>query len=262
MNLREKVILLTGASSGIGYSLAKSLPKENCSLALVARRKNILDALADEINVHKNQIKTYNCDVSKIVEVREVYDQIKIDFGKVDVVILNAGVSGRTEITNFNSELAQEILGVNFFGITNWLDVLLPDFLKSKNGTIVGVSSIADLKGFPKSGLYNASKAAASIFLESLRVELKPHKIKVVTVRPGFVRTPMTDKNEFYMPLLMNVDKAAHIILKGIKKEKTIIQFPLPMVLLSGLMRLIPKSIFDYLAGKQLPKRKDQASEN
>ncbi|MBT8379092.1 MAG: SDR family NAD(P)-dependent oxidoreductase [Ignavibacteria bacterium] len=257
MNLEHSVVLLTGASSGIGHSLAKLLPKENCSLALIARRKDLLDNLVYEIRQKNCSIKTYKCDVSVIEDVREVYNQIKNDFGKVDVTILNAGVSGRSEIADFNSELAQDILGPNILGITNWVDVLLPDLLNRKNGTIVGVSSIADLKGFPKSGLYNASKAAASIFLESLRIELKPYNIKVITVRPGFVRTPMTDKNEFYMPLLMDADKAAQIILAGIKKEKKIIQFPLLMVILAGLVRLLPKRLFEYLAGKQLPKRKD-----
>jgi short-subunit dehydrogenase len=257
MNLQDKVFLLTGASSGIGYSLAKLLPKENCSLALVARRKYLLDELVAEITSDKVRIKAYKCDVSVIDEVTEVYNQIKSDFGKVDVAILNAGVSGRTEIDNFSPQLVNEIFGANILGITNWVDVLLPDFIKRKEGTIVGISSMADLKGFPKSGLYNASKAAASIFLESLRIELKPKNIKVITVRPGFIRTPMTDKNEFYMPLLMDADKAAGIILRGIKKEKRIIQFPLLMTLLVELVRSLPTGIFEYLAGKKLPGRKD-----
>ena len=257
MNLQDKVILLTGASSGIGYYLAKLLPKENCSLALIARRKNLLDELADQIDSDKKRLKTYKCDVSVFDEVTTVYNQIKSDFGKIDIAILNAGVSGRTEINNFSSELAHEILGANIYGITNWVDVLLPDFIKRKEGTIVGTSSMADLMGFPKSGLYNASKAAVSIFLESLRIELKPYNIKVITVRPGFIRTPMTDKNEFSMPLLMDADKAAGIILKGIKKEKRIIQFPLLMAILTGLIRLLPRSLFEYLAGKKLPERKD-----
>lgn len=257
MNLQDKVILLTGASSGIGYYLAKLLPKENCSLALIARRKNLLDELADQIDSDKKRFKTYKCDVSVFDEVTTVYSQIKSDFGKIDIAILNAGVSGRTDINNFSSELAHEILGANIYGITNWVDVLLPDFIKRKEGTIVGTSSMADLRGFPKSGLYNASKAAVSIFLESLRIELKPYDIKVITVRPGFIRTPMTDKNEFYMPLLMDADKAAGIIIKGIKKEKRIIQFPLRMAILTGLVRWLPRSLFEYLAGKKLPGRKD-----
>jgi len=122
---------------------------------------------------------------------------------------------------------------------------------------IVGVSSLADVRGFPKSGFYNASKSAASILLESLRIELKPLKVKVITVRPGFVRTPMTDKNEFHMPLMMNADKAAKIFLEGIKKEKHIIQFPFMIVLSTKLLQWMPAFLFEWLAGRPLPQRKD-----
>ena len=111
---------------------------------------------------------------------------------------------------------------------------------------------------FRKSGFYNASKAAATILLESLRIELKPFNVKVITVKPGFVRTPMTDKNEFHMPFMMNVDKAAKIILEGIKKEKLVIEFPLPIVLATKLMNILPNFLFDRLAGKKPPTRKDK----
>jgi short-subunit dehydrogenase len=122
---------------------------------------------------------------------------------------------------------------------------------------LVGVSSLAESRGYPRSGFYNASKAAATLLLESLRVELKPFNVKVLIVKPGFVRTPMTDKNEFQMPFLMNVDKAAKIILEGIKKEKKIIQFPLPIVIGSKLARLMPDWLFDILMSKPLPPRKN-----
>jgi short-subunit dehydrogenase len=122
---------------------------------------------------------------------------------------------------------------------------------------IVGVSSMADSRGFPKSGFYNASKAAATLLLESLRIELKPFNIKVLTVKPGFVRTPMTDKNEFHMPFLMDVDKAAKIIIDGIKKEKRIIQFPVPTMIGSKIIKFMPDQLFDFLMSKQLPARKN-----
>jgi short-subunit dehydrogenase len=122
---------------------------------------------------------------------------------------------------------------------------------------IVGVSSLAESRGFPKSGFYNASKAAATLLLESLRVELKPHNVKVLIVKPGFVRTPMTDKNEFHMPFLMDVDKAAKIIIDGIKKEKRIIQFPLATVIGSKIVKIMPDWLFDFLMSKPLPPRKN-----
>ena len=256
MNFTNKVVLITGASSGIGYSLAKSLPKENCSLALISRRKNILDELAAELKNRANKVISYSCDVGDVSQVRETFSKIKNDFGKVDIAILNAGISQRLDIKNYSVDVAKKIFDANVFGIINFVEQLLPDFMERNEGMIVGVSSLAEVRGFPKSGFYNASKSAASLLLESLRIELKPYDVKVITVKPGFVRTPMTDKNEFHMPFLMDLDDAANIIIKGLKKEKQIIQFPWPIVIGSKIMRILPNKLFDYLMSKPLPVRK------
>ena len=256
MNFTNKVVLLTGASSGIGYSLAKSLPKENCSLALISRRKNILKQLETELKNRRNRVISYSCDVSNIDEVRETYSQIKNDFGKVDIAILNAGISHRADVKNYSAEIAEKIFNVNVFGIINFVEQLLPEFLERREGIIVGVSSLAEVRGFPKSGFYNASKSAASLLLESLRIELKPFGVKVITIKPGFVRSPMTDKNDFRMPFLMDIDEATNSIIKGLRKEKQIIQFPLPIVFGAKIMKLLPNWLFDYLMSKPLPARK------
>lgn len=254
MNLRNKVVVLTGASSGIGYSLAKFLPKENCSLALIARSKIILDNLINELKYER--VKAYKCDISILDEVENTFGRIKKDFNKIDIAILNAGVSQRADIQAYSAASAKIIFDTNVLGIVNCIEQLLPDFIARKEGMIAGVSSLSDARGFPRSGFYSASKTAASFLLESLRVELKPFGIKVITVKPGFIKTPMTDKNEFYMPFLMDVDKAARIILDGIKKEKKIIQFPLPIVLGSKLLKIMPDFLFDYIMSKKLPPRK------
>jgi len=256
MDLINKVILLTGASSGIGYSLAKSLPKENCSLALISRRKNILDELIADSKNTGVKLLSYKCDVGNMDEVRATFQQIKKDFGKIDVAILNAGSSHRIDIKDYSSEIARDIFNVNVFGIINFIEQLLPDFIGRKEGMIVGVSSLAESRGFPKSGFYNASKSAASLMLESLRIELKPFNVKVLTVKPGFVKTPMTDKNEFQMPLMLDADKAAKIIIDGIKKEKKIIQFPFITATGSKIVKFMPNWLFDYLMSKPLPSRK------
>jgi short-subunit dehydrogenase len=256
MNLDNKVVVLTGASSGIGLCLAKLLPKENCSLALLSRRKNILDELAAGLKSKGNFVKSYRCDVGNSDEVRLTFDQIKKDFGKIDLAILNAGVSSRADINNYSAASAREIFDVNTLGLVYCIGQILPDFMQRKEGMIVGISSLAEVRGFPRSGFYSASKAAASLLLESLRVELKPYNVKVITVKPGFVKTPMTDKNEFHMPFLMDVDQAAGIILNGIKKEKRIIQFPLPIVIGSKLLKIMPDRIFDFLMSRQLPAKK------
>lgn len=255
MNLKNKVILITGASSGIGEAVARKFAEEGALLALTARRKDIIDRIAQQLEV-KTRVASYKCDVTNTEEVRNVYRQIKIDFGKIDIAFLNSGVSFRSSVKEFSSEKAKLTFDTNVLGLINFVEVLLPDYLSERNGVIVGVSSLADSRGFPKSGFYCASKAAASIFLESLRIELKHHNVKVITVRPGFVKTPMTDKNEFFMPFLMEPEKAAEIIVNGIKKEKRIIQFPLPISLAVRILRIIPDSLFEYLAGREpIPKK-------
>ena len=128
---------------------------------------------------------------------------------------------------------------------------MLPKFVEKEDGVIAGISSLADNRGFAGSGFYCASKAATSIYLECLRIELKRYGIKVITVRPGFVRTPMTDKNRFKMPLLMEPGQAAFNILDGLKKGKSVIQFPWQMVMLTRLVGILPGSFYEWLAGKQ-----------
>ncbi|GBD86321.1 fatty acyl-CoA reductase [bacterium BMS3Abin03] len=256
MNLENKVILLTGASSGIGRNLAVQLAEKNCSLALVARREELLNNLKKEIAGKVSGVEIYVCDVTDKDKVNTVVQDVINKFGRVDVAILNAGVGVKSGINDFDTEKAKEVFETNVIGIINFINALLPDLLKRKAGIIAGVSSLADARGFPGSGFYCASKAAATIFLESLRVELKSYNIKVITVKPGYVRTPMTDKNKFPMPFIINADKAAKIIIKGIEKEKRIIQFPLPTVLITKLLQILPDPLFDFIMQKEPPGKK------
>lgn len=256
MELRNKKIILTGASSGIGYELAKQLAKEGVNLALLARRKNVLDSLAEELKKYHSQIITVECDVSDKNSVHNAFNEVKERFEHIDIVILNSGTSARNNIQNLDTTKADNVYGVNILGLIYCIKEILPDFIQRKEGCIVGVSSLSDVRGFPKSGIYTSSKAAASTFLESIRVELKKYNLKVITVKPGFVRTPMTDKNEFHMPFLMNVEKAAKIIIKGIKNEKRVIQFPIPIVLATKIIRIMPDFLFDFLFSLPLPSKK------
>lgn len=245
-----KNVLITGASTGIGRALAIEFAKEDCKLILVARRLELMQEIKNELKIPEDKILLLKCDVTNKEEVRETYLKIKEKFGKIDIAVLNSGVGHSVTVENFNSKYADEIMGVNFLGMIYWIEQLLPGMLKEKKGIIAGVSSLADNRGFSGSGFYCASKAAASIYLEGLRVELKPHGIKVITIKPGFVRTPMTDKNNFEMPLLMEPDKAAKIIVSGIRKEKRVIQFPWQMVFLTRLVGLMPGNIYEFLASK------------
>ncbi len=253
MELANKVIVITGASSGIGYKLAELLAEEKAHIALIARRIEILDELQKKLSSLTDVI-SIKCDVKDKNEVKDSFRKIKEHFGKIDIAVLNAGKGGRYEIEKFNSSNAEETFRVNLFGMIYCIEEVLPEFINRKEGMIVGVSSIADAKGYPRSAFYSASKAAVTILLESLRIELKKYNVKVVTVRPGWVNTPMIKKNEFKMFLILDVEKAARKIINGIKKEKRMIQFPFPIIWGSSLVKILPGFMFDYLAGRHLEK--------
>ena len=259
MNFNNKVVLITGASTGIGKAISIKLLDANCKLVLIARNTELIKEYLCQSLITNSPLRERSeasqsliikCDVSNKDEVASAYKQIIEKIGKVDIAVLNAGVGHTVTVENYNSRFAEETFGANVFGIVYWVEQLLPEFVKRKEGIIVGISSLADNRGYSGSGFYGASKAAASIYLEGLRVELKRYGIKVITVKPGFVKTPMTDQNKFKMPLLMSADKAADIIIDGIKKEKRVIQFPWQMVLLTRLVGLLPGSLYEWIVSK------------
>jgi short-subunit dehydrogenase len=158
----------------------------------------------------------------------------------------------------YSSDAAEKTFNTNVLGAIYCIKQLLPEFISEKRGVIVGISSLGDGKGFPKSGFYSASKAAFTILLESLRIELKKYNIKVVTVKPGFVKTAMTDKNEFKMPFLMSVEEGSRIIVDGLKKDKRIIEFPWQTTIGAKVLRMIPTKWFEYLASKEPPPKRNE----
>lgn len=248
MNLTGKTILITGASTGIGKALALKLSSYKTKLVLLSRRISLLQELSAEISKNGSTPFIFKCDVSERDEVLSVFKEIGKKPGVLDLAVLNSGISHRTSIETVESIIAQDTFNINVMGLVHCVEALTGEFFDQPPSIIAGVSSLADGRGFPKSGFYCASKAAATIYLESLRNELVLRGIKVITIKPGFVKTPMTDKNEFEMPFLMPVEKAAEIIYKGLMKEKRIIQFPLPTVFGTKLLRLLPDRIFDFFA--------------
>ena len=254
MNFKNSVVLITGASSGIGYQLAKDLADEGAQLALLSRRTDTLQSLAAELNI-KTKVIYYKCDVTVKNEVVEAISNIKKYFGKIDIAILNSGVGYTSSVLSYSSVEAQKTFNTNVLGAVYCIEQILQDFISERRGTIIGVSSLGDGKGFPKSGFYSASKAALTIMLESLRIELKKYNVKVITIKPGFVKTPMTDKNKFKMPYLMSVEEGSKIILAGLKKDKRIIEFPWQTTIGAKILRMMPTRWFEAIASKEPPSK-------
>ena len=254
MDFKNSVVLITGASSGIGYQLAKDLANEGAQLALLSRRTDLLVSLTEKLT-SITKVKCYKCDVTLKNEVAESFSQIKKDFGKVDIAILNSGVGYTSSALNYSSVEAEKTFNTNVLGAIYFIEQLLQDFISEKRGVIVGISSLGDGKGFPKSGFYSASKAALTIILESLRIELKKYNIKVITVKPGFIKTAMTDKNNFKMPYLISVEEGSKIILNGLRKDKRVIEFPWQTTIGAKILRMMPTKWFEAIASKEPPSK-------
>lgn len=235
--------IVTGASSGIGLALARELAGRGYELALLARRRELLDELAAGL---KTKAVALPCDVTDLGAVRDAVRSAEEQLGGAfDLAVANAGISVPGHATKFKAEEANEIIRVNVIGMFNLYDAVIPSMIAAKKGRFAGVASIAGLRGLPTGAPYSASKAAMQTFLEASRVELAPYGVGVTIVNPGFIATPLTEKNRFKMPFLMQADKAARIIANGLEKGKRVVEFPLPMSLLMRLVRHLPDALYD-----------------
>lgn len=242
-----KNVLISGASQGIGAALALEYANQGHNIFLIARNESSLQDLCSKIK-EKNVEAYYSvCDVSNINQVKTSVDLALQSMNSIDIAILNAGIMGSERISALDANNFKSIYEVNVFGIVNFLECIVPIMINQKQGTIAGIGSLADSRGFPGSAAYSSSKVAVRNLLESARVELKSYGIKVITIRPGFIRTNMTSKNNFKMPFLMDADKAVKGISDAINSGKSIYSFPMPLYLLSQLAKLIPNSIYDSL---------------
>ena len=248
--------IITGASSGIGAALARELSKRGWSVALLARRGDLLDELKRELRDSCSVV----CDVSDLASVRDaVRKSEELLGGPFDLAVANAGISVPTWATKFNVEDAERIMRVNVFGMFYFFDAVVPSMIERKGGRFVGIASIAGLRGLPSASVYSASKAAMQNFLEASRVELAHAGVGVTIVNPGWVDTPIIEKYKGPVPFLVSAPKAAKIIADGIEAGKRTVEFPLPMSLLMRMIRMMPAAIYDRVLRPYAKRKIDPA---
>lgn len=248
----KPVALITGASSGMGRALALELAARGYRLALAARRTSALEQLAHEIHSLGGESRVLACDVSDQSQVKAAVAETRQRFGRVDLAILSAGIGQPTDAVNFKAAPFAEIIGINLLGVAYCLEALIPVMKQQPHGgTIAAISSLAGDRGIPGSAGYSASKAALNALFDGMRAHLATAQIRLVTIAPGYVRTPMTQQNG-KMPFLMEADAAARLILRRIERGDRVIRFPLPTSIAMGLLRVVPARLLDTMLGRRL----------
>lgn len=230
-------ILITGASSGLGAELARQYAKKENELILLARREDRLYELRKEIFESCKSVEVMVADVTDFDTLQKKIATIE----SLDMVILNAGISlGHTKDKIPTIAEFKNLYDVNVLSNHAILEILLPKMKAQKSGTIVFVSSLASLFSMPTSKVYSSSKRALNAYAEGIRYKYKKDGISVVTVLPGFIKSEMTDKNEFSMPLIMDTKEGVEEIIYAIKKKKRIHAFPFRFYLIIRLLNLLP----------------------
>jgi short-subunit dehydrogenase len=247
-------VFITGASSGIGHAIAVEYAQryqtEKTFIGLVSRRSEHLQNLQKTLQQHANvQCEIYALDVRDHIALASAAQDFIRQFGAPDVVIASAGVSSGT-LTEQQADIAafQAVMDINVMGLVHTFQPFVNAMREVGTGQLVGIASVAGIRGLPGAGAYSASKAAAIAYLESLRVEMLHHNIAVTTIAPGYIRTPMTDINTYHMPFLMDADIAAAKFVSAIEQKRRFVVIPWQMGWVARLMRLIPPVLWDLLA--------------
>jgi short-subunit dehydrogenase len=248
MKIAGEVAVVTGASSGLGAEMARQLGRLGMKVGLTARREAELNAVADSIRSAGGTAFVAPADASDPSSIKSAIGAIADGLGPVDLLIANAGLAVSTMGHNFSGDSFDRMIRVNLASVGYAIEAVLPRMIRERRGQIVGISSLAGYRGLPGSCGYSATKAGLGALLEGLRGDLRRYGIAVTTVHPGYVRTPMTAGASNFKPLIMDVEPAVRIILRGVAARRTRVDFPWRMAAFLGLVRLLPDWAYDRLA--------------
>lgn len=249
-----RVVWVTGASSGIGRALALRLARGGDRVAASARGSEQLDELARESQGAPGEIHPYPLDVTERTAPPATVATIEQELGRIDVAVLAAGTHQPVHAADFKAEDLARLVAVNVLGVGNCLEPLLQAMIARRAGRIAVVSSVAGYRGLPTSAYYGATKAALINLTESLKFDLDRHGVMIQLVDPGFVKTPLTDRNEFKMPFLMSVEDAAEQIARGIAANGFEITFPKRFTYILKVLRCLPYRLYFPLVARMTGK--------
>lgn len=248
---KDKIVFLTGASSGIGEALAIAMAKRGATLGLAARREELLKEIAEKCESSGGKARYFALDVTDAKAVADAAESLRNEFGKIDILIANAGIGGNNSATrNLNPEAVAEVVNINLLGAVNAVSAVLSDMLEKKNGQLVAVSSLAGSRGLPKSAAYSASKAGMTAFFESVRLDIQHEGISVTIIQPGFIKTPLTSGRKNKMPFLMELEDAIPLFLNAIERRKKFAAFPWQLAWFVRAGRVFPAWLYDKIAGR------------
>ncbi len=239
----NKRVVLTGAASGVGREIALLLAASKAHLILIDIQQNALEKTAEECQKLSPKVDFFTVDITNSENMHTIAENIQRE-GAVDFVFANAGVGGINPGDNFSLSINKKIMDVNFYGAVNSIIPFLPLMLKNRSGHIIATSSLASLRGLPGGASYSASKAALNNFIESLRIDLKSSGIRVTNILPGFLKTAMTNHDEFPLPFLLDAKTSAKKIIAATDKRKITYMFPFPMAMLALLNKFIPDFLY------------------
>ena len=237
----KKVIWITGASSGIGKALSIKFAQEGWIVAASARREGLLQELTKiDQNIH-----SFPLDVTNPEQCKKIFEDIKNKFNNIEISIFGTGIHDPNSEKKFNLDKIREIMEVNYFGTMNSINSVYDYYNDKKSGQISIISSVAGYRGLPAAGAYCASKSALTSFTESLRFEMIRKNVRVSLVSPGFIKTPMTDQNDFPMPMIKSPEFAAEKIYIGLTKKTGFeIHFPKAFTFFLKFLRILPYGIY------------------
>lgn len=242
-SLAGQVVVVTGASSGIGWELAKQAAAAGAKVALLARRAEPLQELQRLIAGQGGTALAVVTDVGNREQVEAAFRTIAEQLGPPDLVIANAGIGRPTHFDPVNIAEVEDTFRINLMGVVYTLSAALPSMLARKAGHLVAISSLAGYRGLPGESAYCASKAAVNTYLDGLRIDLRGTGVQVTTVCPGFIKTPMTAANKFHMPQVMGADYAARKILRAVAAGVKVYNFPKRLTFMVKLSRWVPDGI-------------------